>query len=208
MSYCNTWLTSRPAALLCKLTAALESWPVSCASTYCLEILSPKSTLSLQPPHNQPRPPAHKIWKTRSPSRKHQSIYRFYMHSRAQAIKAKMIFWVIYVFFDGNLTNFSVLGEITAAVVEVSQTTVPGQSVHDPRCTDCVDERSLSGGCQWEENVGKQFFSRYPLILSPSKLRSINSYFHKFPVLFYGNISFTRLARGRNYVSAFMHLHT
>lgn len=50
-------LTRRPASLLCRFTAALESWPVSCASTYCLEILSPNSTLSLQPPHNQPRPP-------------------------------------------------------------------------------------------------------------------------------------------------------
>lgn len=109
MSDCNTWLTSRPAALLCKLTAALESWPVSCASTYCLEILSPKSTLSLQPPHNQPRPPAHKIWKTRSPSRKYQSLCRFYMHSRAQAIKAKMIFWVIYVFLMGTSPIFPFL---------------------------------------------------------------------------------------------------
>lgn len=50
-------LTSRPAALLCRLTAALGSWPVSCESTYCLEIFSPKSTLALQPPHNQPGPP-------------------------------------------------------------------------------------------------------------------------------------------------------
>lgn len=53
-------LTSRPAALLCRLTAALGSWPVSCESTYCLEIFSPKSTSALHPPHNQPGPPGPK----------------------------------------------------------------------------------------------------------------------------------------------------
>lgn len=63
-------------------------------------------------------------------------------------VRCKIIFGVIYCFVFLLLTNFSVLGDITAAVVEVSQTTVPGQSVHDPRCTDGVDERSLSGGCQ------------------------------------------------------------
>lgn len=50
-------LTFLPASLLCRFIAALASCPVSRASTNCLEMASPKPTLSLQPPHSQPCPP-------------------------------------------------------------------------------------------------------------------------------------------------------
>lgn len=50
-------LTSRPASLLCRLTAARESCPPSSASTISLEIFSPNAALSLQPPQIHPLPP-------------------------------------------------------------------------------------------------------------------------------------------------------
>lgn len=53
-------LTLRPASLLCRFMAARASCPVSRASTNCLDIASPKPTLSLQPPHSQPWPPGKK----------------------------------------------------------------------------------------------------------------------------------------------------
>lgn len=56
--FLNIWLTSLPTSLLCRLIRARVSCPVSKASTKSLEILSPNSTLSLQPPQTQPRPPA------------------------------------------------------------------------------------------------------------------------------------------------------
>lgn len=46
--------TLRPASLLWRFIAARASCPVSNASTNCLEMASPKPTLSLQPPHSQP----------------------------------------------------------------------------------------------------------------------------------------------------------
>lgn len=49
--------TLRPASLLWRFMAARASCPVSKASTNCLEMASPKPTLSLQPPHSQPWPP-------------------------------------------------------------------------------------------------------------------------------------------------------
>lgn len=50
-------LTSLPASLLCRLTAARESCPPSSASTISLEIFSPNTALSLQPPQIHPLPP-------------------------------------------------------------------------------------------------------------------------------------------------------
>ena len=52
--------TSLPALLLWRFIRALASFPFSRLSTKSLEILSPNSTLSLQPPQIQPWPPAHK----------------------------------------------------------------------------------------------------------------------------------------------------
>lgn len=49
--------TLRPASLLWRFMAARASWPVSKASTNCLEMASPKTTLSLQPPQSHPWPP-------------------------------------------------------------------------------------------------------------------------------------------------------
>lgn len=46
-----------------------------------------------------------------------------------------------------KLTNFPVSGDVAAAAADVSQAAIPSQSVHDPRGTDCVHERCLSGGC-------------------------------------------------------------
>lgn len=49
-------LARRPASLLCRLTIARSSFPVSSSSMCFLEIRSPNSTLSLQPPHFQSLP--------------------------------------------------------------------------------------------------------------------------------------------------------
>lgn len=54
--------TLRPASLLWRFMAARASCPVSKASTNCLEMASPKPTLSLQPPQSQPWPPG---WKSK-----------------------------------------------------------------------------------------------------------------------------------------------
>ena len=51
------WGTLRPASLLWRFMAARASCPVSNASTNCLEMASPKPTLSLHPPHSHPWPP-------------------------------------------------------------------------------------------------------------------------------------------------------
>lgn len=53
----STLCTLRPASLLWRFIAARASCPVSKASTNCLEMASPKPTLSLQPPQSQPWPP-------------------------------------------------------------------------------------------------------------------------------------------------------
>lgn len=66
-----------------------------------------------------------------------------------------------------RLTHFPVLRAITAAVVEIPQATVSSQSVHDPRCTDSVHERSLSCRCQRKQiyqinfNIYLLYFHNY-----------------------------------------------
>lgn len=47
---------------------------------------------------------------------------------------------------DSILTCLSIVWHVTAAVFQVSQTTVPRQSKHDPRRTYGVDERRFFGG--------------------------------------------------------------
>lgn len=59
----STLCTLRPASLLWRFMAARASCPVSKASTNCLEMASPKPTLSLQPPHSQPWPPEKNVEK-------------------------------------------------------------------------------------------------------------------------------------------------
>lgn len=49
------------------------------------------------------------------------------------------------------LTNLPVLWHITATVVQLPQAAVPCQGVHDPCCTDGVDERRFSGSFKREE---------------------------------------------------------
>lgn len=104
-------LTFLPASLLWRLTAARESCPASWESTYCLEILSPKSTLSLQPPHNQPRPPAQP--ETVNAFRKSPCAKELTALPHAGLCKNISV-----------LTNFSILWDVAATVPEVSQTAV------------------------------------------------------------------------------------
>lgn len=118
-------LTSRPASLLCRLTAARESCPPSSASTISFEIFSPNAALSLQPPQIHPLPPSrtthcYPLPKINKP-----------FHS-----------------FLRKSTWLSDSGVIAAAVVKVSHTAVFGECVHHPSGADGMDERCLLCGCK------------------------------------------------------------
>lgn len=122
-------LTSRPASLLCRLTAARESCPPSSASTISLEIFSPNAALSLQPPQIHPLPPMRTTHCYPLP-------------------KINKPFHSFFFFFLRNCTCLSDSGIITAAVVKVPHTAVLGKCIHHPGGADGVDERRLLCGCK------------------------------------------------------------
>lgn len=138
----NAYLTSRPASLLCRLTAARESCPLSNASTNCLEILSPNATLSLQPPQIQPLPPVglkngHSVLRRKSHVITVLTVKKPGMSNRCS-----------------NRTCLSNSWVIAAAVVKVSHTAVLGERVHHSCCADRMDKRRLPCGYKrWERKM-------------------------------------------------------
>lgn len=125
----STDCTLRPASLLWRFIAARESCPVSNASTNCLEMASPKPTLSLQPPQSQPWPPS-----------KNNSVRMI------RAFLFKLIFVCTHKWTF--LTSLSVPAVVAATVVKVSEAAVPGQSVHDSGRADGMDKRCLPICCE------------------------------------------------------------
>lgn len=99
--------TFRPASLLWRFMAARASCPVSKASTNCLEMASPKPTLSLQPPHSQPWPPGNE------------------MRVSVSLIVKPLQMRTCVCRFDSR-TSLPVPAVVAAAVVEISEAAVPG----------------------------------------------------------------------------------
>lgn len=170
-------LTSLPASLLCKLTAARESWPPSRASTNCLETFSPNATLSLQPPQIHPLPPENNNNNVRQPGHFSQHV---------------CLLLFCYVFFLTTCLPNS--GIVAATVVQVSHAAVFGKRVHNSGRANCVDERRFP--CAWKTQNHACYYLlpllklyspitpvRKPCVKSKFKKKRCNTFFPQIIIL-------------------------